>query len=133
MNGPSRLTRITLRHSSTSVSQTLAFAPAMPALLIRMSMRPSALTVASRAWATTAGSVTSQGMTTTRSPRAAAVFSASAVSRSQMATLAPEATNRAVIALPKPCAPPVTTAVRPLRSIEFAMFHPFVAVRPRCA
>src|SRR5688500_9936070 len=29
--------------------------------------------------------------------------------------------NRSVIALPKPCAPPVTTAVRPSRSITFDM------------
>jgi hypothetical protein len=38
-----------------------------------------------------------------------------------MATRAPEATNRSVMALPKPCAPPVTTALRPSRSIWFFM------------
>src|SRR5215212_11590072 len=36
-----------------------------------------------------------------------------------MATFAPEATKRSVIARPKPCAPPVTTAQRPFRSILF--------------
>src|SRR5436190_7094063 len=36
-----------------------------------------------------------------------------------MATLAPEATKRSAIARPKPCAPPVTTAQRPFRSILF--------------
>ena len=78
MKGPSRLTRITLRHSSTSVSQVLALAPAMPALLTRMSMRPSALGVASRALATAAGSATSQAIASTFSPSALAVFCASA-------------------------------------------------------
>src|SRR3954447_8981363 len=36
-----------------------------------------------------------------------------------MATFAPEATKRSLIARPKPCAPPVTTAQRPFRSILF--------------
>src|SRR5437764_15461287 len=36
-----------------------------------------------------------------------------------MATFAPEATKRSAIARPKPCAPPVTTAQRPFRSILF--------------
>src|SRR5262249_26694307 len=40
---------------------------------------------------------------------------------SQIATFAPEATKRSVMALPKPWAPPVTTAVRPLRSILFML------------
>ena len=56
-------------------------------------MRPSALMVASRALAASAGSATSQATTMTFGPSALAVFSASAVSRSQMATLAPEAMN----------------------------------------
>ena len=38
---------------------------------------------------------------------------------SDLATLAPDATKRSVIARPKPCAPPVTTAQRPFRSILF--------------
>src|SRR3954447_10803341 len=36
-----------------------------------------------------------------------------------MATFAPEATKRSAIARPNPCAPPVTTAQRPFRSILF--------------
>src|SRR4051812_48541680 len=36
-----------------------------------------------------------------------------------MATFAPEPTKRSAIARPKPCAPPVTTAQRPFRSILF--------------
>src|SRR5437762_1420052 len=41
-NGPSRLMRNTLRHSSKSVSHTVLLIPAMPALLTRMSILPSA-------------------------------------------------------------------------------------------
>src|SRR5258706_303128 len=48
MNGPSRLMRKTLRHSSSSVSHTVLLTPAMPALLTRMSILPNALSVASR-------------------------------------------------------------------------------------
>ena len=84
-------------------------------------MRPSALMVASRALATAAGSATSQAIAVTASPSALAVFCASAMSWSQIATLAPDLTKRSVMALPKPCAPPVTTAVRPLRSMSLAM------------
>jgi hypothetical protein len=110
--------RITLRHSSTSVSQVLALAPAMPALLMRMSMRPACASVASQAAATAAGSATSQASAVTVSPRAAAVRCARSRSRSQIATLAPDATNRSVIALPKPWAPPVTTALCPSKAIR---------------
>src|SRR6201999_296276 len=55
----------------------------------------------------------------TASPISFAVRSASVTSGSQIATLAPEATNRSVMARPNPWAPPVTTAQRPLRSILF--------------
>ena len=46
-----------------------------------------------------------------------AVFAASVASRSQIATAAPESSKRATMARPMPCAPPVTTAVLPVRSI----------------
>src|SRR4029077_11154727 len=45
--------------------------------------------------------------------------SANGWSLSQIAMLAPEATKRSVIARPNPCAPPVTMAQRPFRSILF--------------
>ena len=50
---------MTLRHSSTVVSQVVALAPAMPALLTRMSILPNAFSVASRAASTGASSDTS--------------------------------------------------------------------------
>src|SRR6478735_42240 len=124
MKGPSRLMRRTLRHSSRSVSQTGLLTPAMPALLTRMSILPKAASVASRACSTPAVSVTSTLNTLVSPPTSLAVFSASAESKSQIATLAPEATKRSVMARPKPCAPPVTIATRPLRSILFMRRDP---------
>src|SRR5262245_28982700 len=121
MKGPSRLMRSTLRHSSRSVSHTVLLTPAMPALLTRMSILPNAFSVSSRVFSTAALSVTSTWKADTALPMACAVLSASALSWSQIATFAPEATKRSVIALPNPCAPPVTTAVRPLRSILFML------------
>src|SRR5579871_3678314 len=119
MKGPSRLMRITLRHSSRSVSHTVLLMPAMPALLTRMSILPNAFSVASRVASTCPRSLTSTLKAETALPISFAVFSARAWSKSQIATLAPDSTKRSVIARPKPCAPPVTTAVRPLRSILF--------------
>src|SRR5688572_10833236 len=78
--------------------------PAMPALLTRMSMRPCCFSVLSSARWIAAGSVTS-------------VLSASLMS--QTATFAPEASRRLTMAAPMPMSPPVTTAVRPLRSSWF--------------
>lgn len=78
MKGPSRLMRSTLRHSSRSVSHTVLLMPAMPALLTRMSILPKAASVASRAFSTAAGSVTSTLIAVTAGPIALAVFSASA-------------------------------------------------------
>src|SRR5579871_1423714 len=119
MKGPSRLMRITLRHSSRSVSHTVLLTPAMPALLTRMSILPNAFSVASRVCSTAARSLTSTLKAETALPISLAVFSASGWSKSQIATFAPDSTKRSVMARPKPCAPPVTTAVRPFRSILF--------------
>src|SRR3954462_14907455 len=119
MKGPSRLMRRTLRHSSTSVSHTVLLMPAIPALLTRMSILPNALSVASRVFSTAERSETSTLKALTASPICFAVFSAKGWSWSQIATFAPDATKRSVIARPKPWAPPVTTAHRPFRSILF--------------
>src|SRR6478735_5753742 len=59
MKGPSRLMRSTLRHSSKSVSHTVLLTPAMPALLTRMSILPSAFSVASQVFSTAPRSDTS--------------------------------------------------------------------------
>src|SRR5262245_4407717 len=59
------------------------------------------------------------GVTRPRFFRFAAVFFANSISRSQIAIAAPESRNRSTIARPMPCAPPVTIALRPLRSILF--------------
>src|SRR3954471_21442821 len=119
MKGPSRLMRRTLRHSSTSVSHTVLLMPAIPALLTRMSILPTALSVASRVFSTAERYDTSTWNALTASPICFAVFSSKGWSWSQIATFAPDATKRSVIARPNPCAPPVTTAQRLLRSILF--------------
>src|SRR5579863_3749222 len=119
MKGPSTLMRSTLRHSSRSVSHTVLLMPAMPALLTKISILPKAFRVSSRTFSTAAGSVTSTFKAMAPAPISLAVFSASGRSLSQIATLAPEATKRSAIARPNPCAPPVTAAPRPLRSILF--------------
>src|ERR1043166_7907385 len=98
----------------------------MPALLTRMSTRPNALTVSSRARSTSVRLVTSQAtaITLPRVLSSAAVFPANGLSRSQIAPAAPESRKRSVIARPRPCAPPVTTAKRPDRSILLGMALP---------
>src|SRR3954462_11512742 len=58
-NGPVRLMLRTRCHSAGSVSQTLALAPAIPALLTRMSILLNALAVASVAFVTDSIDVTS--------------------------------------------------------------------------
>src|SRR5512135_3505862 len=86
-----RLTAITLCHSSTGYSTVGAFNPAMPALLTSTSILPNA----------------------------ASAEASSLSSRSQMRSFAPEASRRRAMASPMPCAPPVTTAVRPAKSSWF--------------
>src|SRR5438105_2555044 len=88
-----------------------------------MSMRPNAALVSARARSTSASLVTSTGTAATRlCPLSApAVASASVLSRSQIATAAPDSRKRSTIARPIPWAPPVTTAIRPLRSILLVM------------
>ena len=90
-------------------------------------MPPSALTVSSRARSISAKLVTSTAMAATR-PRSfssSAVFSESFLSRSQIATAAPDSRNRSTTARPIPCAPPVTTAFLPLRSILLDIVSPY--------
>src|SRR5581483_11058244 len=69
-------------------------------------------------------------MTLPRLPSSAAVLLASAVSRSQIATVALESRNRSTMARPMPCAPPVTTALRPERSIALVMDGKLAKPRP---
>jgi hypothetical protein len=78
--------------------------PAMPALLTSTSIFPSSERVFFKASRTEALSETS-------------TFSDPLIS--QISTLAPEARRRSAIAAPMPILPPVTTAVRPLKSSWF--------------
>src|SRR5436853_4214036 len=86
--------------------------PAMPALLISTSIRPSSAMVLF-----TAASIEAWSATSTRG----------LPSRSQIATFAPDACSRLAIAAPMPCMPPVTTAVRPAKSNWFMETRSIIA------
>src|SRR5262245_49430228 len=123
LNVPLRLTSSTSSQASGGYSQVRTLGPAIPALLTRMSMPSNAASVASRARSTASSTVTSTAKASIR-PRAfssTAALSESLASRSQMAIAAPESRNRCAMARPIPCAPPVTTATRPERSIWFML------------
>src|SRR5687767_10164428 len=112
---------ITRRQSAGSNSQVFALPPVMPALFTRMSIFPNAATVASvAAWTearlarSTVAVCTVPGV-----PISAEACASAAASTSQSETRAPEARRRSAMARPMPRAPPVTTALRSVRSILF--------------
>src|SRR3954447_14152132 len=111
--------RMTRRQASIGYSQVLAFGPAMPAFATRMSIGPCAASQALAAWTAASASVTSTARACTLRPTPEAVSWARSPSRSQISTVAPLAAKRSTTAWPMPCAPPVTMATWPLRSIWF--------------
>lgn len=60
--------------------------------------------------------LTSAAENTQESPNSLATFCPADVGRSQMTTFPPCRTNLSVVALPRPDAPPVTSATRPLKN-----------------
>jgi hypothetical protein len=116
MKVPVRLTSSTRRKSSVLCSQVFDTGPRIPALLIRKSMRSKRFSTALAAAVTAASSVVSTGWPSARSPSSCAAAATPAASWSHSATDAPDACSRAAIARPKPPAPPVMTAVRPVKS-----------------
>src|SRR5262245_6792651 len=93
--------------------------PAMPALFTSTSILPRSRTASSTALVTTGASVTSTAAPLTGPGSADTAWSSVFRSRSQIRTVAPESSRRLVIARPMPAAPPVTMAVRPLKSSWF--------------
>ena len=91
-----------------------------PALLTRMSIRPSSEVVCSISATTASSTFTSVG--TARHLRevaariAAAVVSRSVTVRAAMTTSAPCSARSIAVAAPMPVPPPVTTATLPVRS-----------------
>ena len=112
---------MTTRHSSRGYSQDGTVGPAMPALLTMTSTAPWRSTADAKTLATASASVTSTVavLTSPRPASARAVSASSVASRSQSATAAPEPSSRSAMARPIPCAPPVTTAFRPFKSMAF--------------
>ena len=116
---PSRLTSIGPRQSSGSVSVnffgSMASAPPLPALLTSTSTGPRPATAAS----TASRSVTSNGAAVAWPPlstMSATIFSARSARRSLTSTRAPAVANIWAIPAPMFWPPPVTSAMRPVRS-----------------
>ncbi len=89
----------------------------MPALLIRMSILPSADSTPAASRSTSAALVTSASKASARRPVAAAIPSADSShawrDRPEMAMSAPASASAVAIVRPSPRAPPVTRATRP--------------------
>ena len=106
---------------SPSARSTAARRIAMPALLTRMSSRPSRSNVACTIASTLASSATSATMAVTRRPSArisTAASSAVLLSRSASTTRAPATASVSAVSRPIPRAPPVTTATWSSRRIK---------------
>src|SRR5690606_23753578 len=86
-------------------------------LLTSVSMRPNRSMTASVIASTAARSVTSVAMPIESLPRAAAVSSAFAWSRSATTTVAPSAASRVAMPLPMPEAAPVTMMMRSVSAV----------------
>src|SRR5271168_5186442 len=115
---PVRLVSMTLFHCSRVISSVRA-PQEVPALLMRMSMRPNSLTAVSATARMLAGSFTSQPKARVRTP----IFCSSSAAcwqrsflRAQSTRLAPISAKPSAIWRPRPTEPPVMTATRPVRS-----------------
>ena len=117
-HGPLRLVSMT---ASQSASDRSWIGPRMliPALLIRMSARPSELSMSAASFSTSAALVTSASNAAARRPVClvicAAASSHAARERPEIATSAPASASAVAMVRPRPRAPPVTSATRPSR------------------
>jgi hypothetical protein len=111
MNGPSRFTDMILRQWSRSTSSQ-ATKGTIAALLTSTSTRPNRSTVASTIACTSSGCETSARTPSPSPERPAAAALAPSSLMSAIATAAPSSESFSAIALPMPCAPPVTRATR---------------------
>src|ERR1051326_4115507 len=122
-NAPSRFTPTIARQSaSVTCSSGRPTCPATPpASFTSTSIRPRAANVSLAMACTAARSVTSSGRASSEPPSAAASFAVAAnssASTSQPTTWAPRSASASAIARPRPCAAPVTMAVRPSKRIS---------------
>src|SRR5262245_27745005 len=103
---------------SSSLSSHVSFEPpVIPALLTTMSSRLQRACAVATARSTSAVRVTSATRAIADAPISPAAASTADLSRSTSATRAPSATSRLAMASPIPRAPPVTSAIRPLKLI----------------
>ena len=116
-NTPSRLTAITVRHSSAASSPTGAIAPLTPAQFTAASRDPWAATIPSTTVRAAVGSATSRLTASAAPPDASikrAVSDTDGPSMSAATTMrAPSAANSTAVALPMPEPAPVTRATLP--------------------
>src|SRR5216684_1928481 len=123
-NVPVRFVSITLFHCSSRISSTGA-PQDVPALLIKMSIRPKLETVASTTACTSLEFFTSQPRAKVFTPtclNSSAACSQRSFLRAQSTTLAPISAKPSAIWRPSPTEPPVMIATRPLRSSSFLIF-----------
>src|SRR4051812_45528002 len=112
---PSRLISSILRACAASRS-TSRLVISTPALLTRMSRPPSWPTASATAVSQPASSETSRCTKPCPSPSASATFGPRSSWTSAMTTVAPASARARAIPSPRPWAPPVTRALRPVRS-----------------
>src|SRR6266478_2988834 len=123
-NVPVRFVSITLFHCSSRISSTGA-PQDVPALLIKMSIRPKLETVASTTAFTWSGILTSQPRANVFTPscfNSSAARSQRSFFRAHSTTFAPISAKPSAIWRPSPTEPPVMIATRPLRSSSFLIF-----------
>src|SRR5437764_1442902 len=123
---PRTLTSSILRISSGSRSTT-SWVISTPALLTRMSRPPSSAMVPSTQRSQLWSSVTSSGRNAASPPAfliASTVASPSSSRMSPMTTAAPARASASAIPAPRPRAPPVTRALRPVRSYTLILASP---------
>jgi hypothetical protein len=113
---PVRLTAITASQSSCPTQRALRTLLEYPALLTRMSTRPSSLTTHSAKARPWAGLATSASRATARPPAfviSATTSSRGALRRPATTTCAPSAASMSAVERPMPVPPPVTIAIFP--------------------
>ncbi len=125
---PIRFTWITRVNSSSLAGPDLPsvfMAVPIPAQLTSTFIPPQCATAASSAAVTASALVTSAGVKAAAGPRLLATSSPAEAGRSSSATRAPAATSRAAVARPRPEAPPVTTALTVLSSMDSSLIGAF--------
>ena len=120
--GPVRFTASTRSHSSSGMSTT-AEPDAMPALLTSTSRPPSSRSTRAIMAATSALDDTSVRTASAPGRRSASARASSSCPKWLTTTWAPAPASRSAVACPMPLPAPVTSAIRPLRSMGASVHY----------